>query len=1281
MKNLIPCFIIENLKNKIYNGKFEAITMFIDISGFTTMTQILMMNGNEGAEILTEIINRIFTPSISTIYDNNGFISTFAGDAFTSIFPVNKSNIQAAFSSAGYIQNIFKEAGTQKTKFGEFKLKIKIGLSYGDIEWRIILTPQKYGYYFRGEAINNASFCEKSCQAGEVVIDEKLKSKSNIPIIKKSEQFFLVKSFPESSIEQIKLPITNISDLKSFIPDSILELKSEGEFRNVISCFISFEEKGEFYKKLADIIILAQEYGGYFNKINFGDKGGTLLILFGAPTYKEKMIIRACDFALSVMKIEELSSRIGISFGNAFAGFVGSDIRKEYTAIGMSVNLAARLMMNAHWGEIYLDKFVQQEAESIYGVSYLGDFKLKGFQRKIPVHKMSKKKMDVKLSLFKGKLFGRELELKKIKELLKPINKNKFGGIIYVDGPAGIGKSHFINELKRSLPSKKFHWLYFLCDGILRKSFNPVQYFLGDFFGQLEKNTTQINKENFERKIDEIVRNSNDKLLNAELLRSKPFLGALINLYWKNSLFEQLDGKNRYENILYSFKNLIKMIAIEKPTIIQIEDAHWVDEDTKTLLEVLVRNAQQDRFVILSVSRLREDDSEFKLEFKDIPEHRITLSPLQKDDVKTFIESKLNPFEKDKRKVPEETFDFIWKKSTGNPFYIEQIILYLKKGNLLDDKFNLINLKFEIPANINSLISARIDKLDPNLKEITKMASVLGKHFTVRVLSSMLKDKRIDQYIHDGEKENLWYSLSKLNYIFQNDFIPKSVYQLVLKRDLRHFHKLAAESIEDIYQKDLKRHYPDLAHNFKEAEIGNKAIFYLEKAGNYAKDMYQNKAALDYYGKLLQVLSTSKSSVDVKKITLSATLNKVELLLLLGNTEHAKVELIKLNPDSFADNELRDRYFYLIARYFITIENYYALKKHIIKVIKKVKTKFYKYYLEIYYLDALRFLNESEEFEKNAYSLLKFFKTKKERYFEGRLVNNIGIYCLQQARYKEAMKYFQTNYKIATEDNNKPQIRRALHNIGIVNSRLGDRQRAMKYYTQSLKVAKEIGDKNASCKLVSDIATILAIENKVEEALRYYQRGLELAKTIGNKMQEGLILYNIGEAYYRLKNYAQSLSYLFNSKNICEQIHDSIGITYANDLSGDIYYDLGKIQEAKKVYTENLKLQRKNKDMEGIAHTYGNLGNIARAETKFDDAEKFYKKQQEILSGIGDKEGEGKAYFNWAMLKIEKNEPKEALIKLEHALNFYEKCSYQEGLQNAQEQMKKLKKMLNYTVE
>ncbi|MBC8312676.1 MAG: tetratricopeptide repeat protein [Candidatus Cloacimonetes bacterium] len=1272
MKNLVPKIIIENYNKNILTNEIDSTTMFIDISGFTEMTENLMKNGNEGAEILTEIINEIFTPSIEKIYQYNGFVSTFAGDAFTAIFPRTNANPDSVLVSAKEIQNIFKDIGTQKTKFGTYNLEVKIGLSFGKVLWKIIPSEIIIGYYFMGKVIYRAANCEAQCKAGEIIVDEFLKKKSKQSKFSKNGNNYLLNSVPQISPNKIITKEVKNSDLTPFISDPIIELKSKGEFRNVISCFISFEERGNFDKKIAEILNLTYQYGGYLNKIDFGDKGAIILVLFGAPIAKEKIHIRACDFVLAVNKIKNFKTKIGLTYYTAFAGFVGSKIRNEYTALGMSVNLAARFMIYANWNQILIDRYIYREIKELYEIEILKEAKLKGFKLKIQTYQLNEKKEDVKEDKFSGKLIGRDKELQKLKKFLNPLHKNKFAGIVYVDGIAGIGKSKLVYELKDSLRRQDYNWFYFPCDEILHKSFNPIIFFLKSYFNQSEKQTQPKNRREFEKKLDWLLQQIDDDKLKKELISSKSLIGALLNFHWKNSLYEKLDKKNRFENTLFALRNLVIATTLRKPVIVELEDGHWIDSDTKKWLKILTRNAENYPFLIITTCRFNVDGSPFEFDLKGIFEDRINLQFLSKKGSENLIKSKLGA-----KSVPEETISFIFEKSEGNPFYIEQIVLYLMEQKILNRQLKLSKSAINIPTSISEIIMARIDKLTSELKEIVKTACVMGQEFTIDVLFEMLNNflpvsqEKLVKLIKDVKDEHIWDSVSQIKYLFNHAMIRDSIYGMQLKKRLRELHEFAAKAIEKIHKKELKNYYADLAYNYEKAEIRNKTLEYLTKAGNYAKEMYQNQDAIKYFNKLLNILSIKKKAEH--KLAEEIILSKIELLSLIGKMSEVKSELEKLDEMFFLDIEQKDRYFYFSAKYFLDIEDYSDLKKVSEKIIHKIKNIKYKYHIEILHSRALKYLNYQEEFEKSAYKLLKKFREKNELEFESRISNIIGIFKREQAKYEEALEYFNNYYQISKKLDNTVNIIGALHNIGTVNSRLGNKDKAKNNFEHALEFAEKMGNKHECAKLIPELAAILSSQGQNEKALEYYREGLELAKDIGNKIQEQLILYNIAQNYYWQQKYEDALSFLDKCKKICEEISYTRGLDFANDLFGDTLFELKKFDEAKDVYLKNLNLQRELNNPEGEAHTFMNLGNICKAKKEYNEAEKFYLKAQKIMQKVGDIDGEGRTWFNLATLDIEQKQPQKSKLKLEKAIKFFEECSFRAGIDMARELLEKLK--------
>jgi hypothetical protein len=273
MRELIPSYIYDmSVRNK-NKGTFNSSTLFMDISGFTQMTEALMKKGKEGAEVISVILNNIFEPIINAVYDRDGFISSFAGDAMTIIFEGDRSkrsHIKALFSAL-YINKLFKEKGLQKTRLGDFNLSIKLGLSFGKVDWGIVGKDIHKTYYFRGEAIDGCANSEHHCDKMDIVIDDKffnLFDKGKLEITNAGEDLY---SEGESNVSYFKLIKSNVEGdelnlyvspnlkkevLKSFILEEVLNFDQIGEFRDIVSLFISFKEPENFEKlnELASLV-------------------------------------------------------------------------------------------------------------------------------------------------------------------------------------------------------------------------------------------------------------------------------------------------------------------------------------------------------------------------------------------------------------------------------------------------------------------------------------------------------------------------------------------------------------------------------------------------------------------------------------------------------------------------------------------------------------------------------------------------------------------------------------------------------------------------------------------------------------------------------------------------------------------------------------------------------------------------------------------------------------------------------------------------------------------
>ncbi|MEL6863427.1 MAG: adenylate/guanylate cyclase domain-containing protein, partial [Bacteroidota bacterium] len=517
MKHLVPNFIQTQYQNGRTTGAFQAYTMFIDLSGFTPLTETLMRQGNEGAEQLSRSLNNIFSPMVHLVYQRKGFIPYFAGDAFTAIFPLDQPDFdeQTLIETARQLRDMFTIEGLKKTRFGFFQIGIKIGLSKGEVQWGIIGDQYK-SFYFRGDAIDNCAKSEHMASGQEIILEQHLVkglAEAELPQMEPLEDGYyrLLENEPLSS--EPNNTVVNLAPLerevaKLFLPLSVLDYSEEGEFRNLVSIFISFrnvKDREQFNTFSTIVLNQINNFSGYFKEVDFGDKGGVMVGFFGAPVSFENNMDRALEFIYSVQQeiipLQQqghLQIRAGITVGLAFTGIVGGEERCQYAAVGNRVNLAARLMIHSKWGEVLVDEDIRKCRS--FHFEHTGDIRYKGIEGNIPTYRLSGRKEDNEV-VYSGQMFGRKEELASLIQYAEPIFEDRFSGLVYVYGEAGIGKSRLSYELRQELRKKgNVQWYSCPADQILRKPFNPFIYFLRNHFGQSPENTTLINHQNFENK-------------------------------------------------------------------------------------------------------------------------------------------------------------------------------------------------------------------------------------------------------------------------------------------------------------------------------------------------------------------------------------------------------------------------------------------------------------------------------------------------------------------------------------------------------------------------------------------------------------------------------------------------------------------------------------------------------------------------------------------------------------------------------------------------------------
>jgi tetratricopeptide (TPR) repeat protein/class 3 adenylate cyclase len=1192
MKNLIPRFIFENFKKGQFSGEFSACAIFMDISGFTPMTQSLMHHGKVGAEVLNEIINRIYEPAIESIYQHGGFITVFAGDAFTAVFPECDDPLPVLTASVE-IQKTFEEKGLQQTVYGDFHLSCKIGLSYGQVRWAIVGNEHIKRYYFRGTAIDGCAVSEKFASSQQIVFDDALNQlipAQSVEIESLGEGHYrLLKLYHYSEYRFLGEETFQEEIFPHFVPYEVKGLH-RGEFRSIVSLFISFiepESTEVLHAFIESVTDLSRDYGGFVENFDFGDKGGNVLILFGIPVSFENDLTRAIDFISALRKRYGTKIRAGITRDIAYTGLKGSLKRRcMYGALGSVINLSARFMMKAAWGEVWLSENVAA-AVSHYPCNFLHALTFKGISEPVKVYTLGEKRIYSQRA-YQNRLVGREHELKSLSDAISSIENGSFAGVFYLYGEAGIGKSRLTDELEKNLRGK-ITVAYLPADGILRQSFNPFISYLSRYFRLNELNPDESREAHFQKRFDEMLsdlENIQDERipeLVRELRRTRSVIGALSGLHFEGSLWESLDPKGRYENTLYAVKTFLKAQSLAQPLLILLEDLHWLDGDSAQLFEVLTRNIAEFPLMILASSRPNDDGSLPTLNLSaDIPKNSLLLQNLPAAALPAFIENQLG------RAADEPLVQFIANKSGGNPFYIEQFCLYLLENNFLEQRFgnyHLLQKEIELPGGINAILIARVDRLTQELKNMVQIASVLGNEIDLPILFELAQTLEaisgkpaFERLINRAEREQIWSGISELKEIFRHALLRDAVYEMQLTERLKKLHALTATLLEKQFAQVPER-FSEMAYHYHRGEIITKARDYYAKAGAYLQGKFQNEAALEHFAKALENQAEAEQEWDILKAM--GTIYE-----LIGKSDKAEVTFLQCQ---ILAEKLNDK--------------------------RRLATA--KRDLGWHYKEWGR-LPEAQPYLQEA---LQISKEIDDQPGYSAALSHLGSLYQALGDASKALEYHEAQKTLSLQLGNRKDYSTAMGNMGIVYKNLGKYAEAEHCYETQKEICAEIGFTEGWCNANSNLAELMFYRGDYSASVAACEAINKVYLEQGDRRRWGQVQGNLGIIWKAQSKYAQALEHMQQQFYIVKESGDLDGYAISAGNIGNVYEDIGNFSKAMEYYQIKLDISRKQGMKISLRNVLTNLGGLYTYQGNYDQALSCYLEAKNLAEELGDRRG------------------------------------------------------------
>ncbi|HSH05750.1 MAG TPA: tetratricopeptide repeat protein [Anaerolineae bacterium] len=1212
MHQLIPQFVAHQYENGHITGTLTATTLFIDISGFTPITQILMTHGKEGAEQLAAILNDIFSPIITTIYHYDGFISSFSGDAFTAIFPQPTPPINA-LHAVYTIRQLFQQQITPHQNHN-IQFALKQGLASGAVTWQIIGTDQRQAYFFTGPAIEQAIQAEQIAQANDIILHTTLQQQLPTTIIYHQRQpdYAQLLTLPTTPPPPTSAPppATIPTTAHQFFPAHLWEMPHQAEFRDVSTIFISFQNKN-LDQFIPQVMHATSQFGGYFNKVNFDDKGGTILILFGAPTAHEDNQQRALDFILTLQDQSNATIwRAGITHGTIYAGFVGSPQRDEYTGLGTVVNLAARLMMRADWGQILVSKPVALHPG--FDFVALGALPYKGFDRNIPTYRLTNK--TIESQVFAQQMVGRDDQLNQLIQFAQPLFNGQRAGVAIIYGPAGIGKSHLVFALGQKI-GPRTRWLRAQTDPILQQAFSPFVYALRDYFGQIASATTQANKDAFHHRLQDLTNHlttlPHSQRQRDELQRTHSLLGALLGLHWPNSLYEQLSAEGRYQNTLIAISMLIQAECRRQPIILEIEDGQWLDDASQAMLHTLTRQTNNAPLLILITSRYHDDGSPPTYQLApDTPTHTIELDNLPPESVRTLAQNTLG------HPIDDTLHQLLLDKTNATPFFIQQILYYLQQQDalvLLSNRqlptYTLAKQIPTLPATLNNLLIARLDRLDQQVKQVIQTAAVLGREFESRLLYQILQ-RDIASEIDIATQEQIWALLNDLQYIFKHALMRDAAYEMQLRARLRDIHYLAAQTGEKLYADQLDDYCGTLAYHYDNAyQLGAtdayiKACLYLNQLGHQALDRYQHAVAINAFTRALAITPATDTQAIFQLLTAREQAYDQQ-----GQRDEQLADLDRLAtltiPSSIQTQlTITLRY----AHHATAISQYEQVKQYVEQIINTTPPPAPVILAEAYWLwgNTLRQQGQmAAAHHKYEYALAYAQQSQNQQQIANSL-NGLGNTAIHQTQYATAQTYLEQALTIWQKLGNKHGQGANYHSLGNLGWYQADFDNSQKYYQAALEIRRQIGDRYGEAASLNNLGAVNWFQGRYNVAQKYYEQAYLIQQEIGNLQGMGAGLNNLGNAATMQGDYPAAQTYYEQALAIRRQIKNRNGEAISLNNLGAVLHRQQKYSAANDHYQQALTLWREIKNEQAEGSTLTSLGQLAIDQQNYDDAHHYY---------------------------------------------------------------------------
>jgi class 3 adenylate cyclase/tetratricopeptide (TPR) repeat protein len=688
------------------------------------------------------------------------------------------------------------------------------------------------------------------------------------------------------------LPPSPLRYTPGYLAEKILTSKAalEGERKQVTVLFADLKGSMELLadcdpedaRQLLDPVLermmaAVHRYEGTVNQV----MGDGIMALFGAPIAHEDHGVRACYAALAMQaavkqyaaevrhtKGVPLHIRVGLNSGEVVVRSIGSDLHMDYSAIGQTTHLAARMEQMAMPGSILLTPEALRLVEGYVQVTSLGPVAVKGLRAPVEVYELvgaGPMRSRLQAAAVGGltRFVGRDRELDDLSQALQSAGRGH-GHVVAIIGEAGVGKSRLVYECLHSHGAQGWRVLEAASVSYGKATpYVPVIDLLKRYGHIEDHDDTRIIRAKVTGQV---------LTLDEALQETIPALLALLDALPEESPFLQLDPPQRRQRTLAALKRVLLRESQVQPVLLVFEDLHWIDLETQTLLDSLVESLPAARLLLLVNYRPEYQHGWGSKTYYT----QLRLDPLPPASADEFLQALLGD---DPSLEPLKPL--LIARTEGNPFFLEESVRTLVETAVLVGERGAYRLvqalpTIQVPATVQAVLAARIDRLPPEEKRLLQTAAVIGTEVPcplLQVIAELPEDTLHRSLTHLQAAEFLYETrlFPEIEYTFKHALTHQVAYELLLQERRRALHARIVETLETLAGDRIVEQVERLAHHALRGDVWDKALVYCRQAGEraMARSAYREavgsfEQALSAIPHLPETRETREQAIDLR---------------------------------------------------------------------------------------------------------------------------------------------------------------------------------------------------------------------------------------------------------------------------------------------------------------------------------------------------------------------------------------------------------------------------------